>query len=252
MGDGLLLHHIYLQNQLADKLYIALTIVWGVLLYFILAPDPIRAKGFDDRERYILVARLRANNSGVLNKTFKSSQMVELLTDVKFWLVFWIALLSMISNGAISSFLPLVIAGFGFSTLRTLLLYMPAGAYAGTLMLILSFCAMKFSNRNIRTYLIFFAQAMTTLAAALLFGLPSDELGGLLFAAYILPSVGAGYGVLMGLQIANTAGYTKRSLASSGVFVGYCIGTYDHNTTTASVNSKVSARRKFHRSTGLS
>lgn len=101
---------------------------------------------------------------------------------------------------------------------------MPVGAYAGSMMLILTFCAMKFADRNIRTYLIFFAQTMTTLAAALLYGLPSTALGGLLFAAYILPTVGAGYSVLMGLQIANTAGYTKRSLASSGLFVGYCLG----------------------------
>lgn len=39
---------------------------------------------------------------------------------------------------------------------------------------------------------------------------------------YLLPSAAAGYCVLMGLQIANTAGYTKRALASSGIFVGYC------------------------------
>lgn len=28
----------------------------------------------------------------------------------------------------------------------------------------------------------------------------------------------------MGLSIANTAGYTKRSVSSSGIFVGYCLG----------------------------
>jgi hypothetical protein len=30
----------------------------------------------------------------------------------------------------------------------------------------------------------------------------------------------------MGLQIANTAGYTKRSVTSSGIFVGYCLGNF--------------------------
>jgi hypothetical protein len=46
------------------------------------------------------------------------------------------------------------------------------------------------------------------------------------FAVYILPSVGGGYAVLMGLQIANTAGYTKRSVASSGLYIGYCLGNF--------------------------
>lgn len=30
----------------------------------------------------------------------------------------------------------------------------------------------------------------------------------------------------MGLQIANTAGYTKRALASSGIYIGYCLGNF--------------------------
>lgn len=32
--------------------------------------------------------------------------------------------------------------------------------------------------------------------------------------------------MLMGLQIANTAGYTKRSFTSSGIFMGYCLGNF--------------------------
>lgn len=76
----------------------AITIVWGILLYFIIPPDPVRVKGFNERERYILVARLRSNNSGVRNKHFKGGQAVELLLDVKFWLMFSTAFLSMIAN----------------------------------------------------------------------------------------------------------------------------------------------------------
>ena len=62
------------------------------------------------------------------------------------------------------------------------------------------------------------------MAALLLWLLPRDSTGGLLFGAYTLATFGGGYAVLMGMQIANTAGYTKRSLASSGIFVGYCLG----------------------------
>lgn len=199
-----------------------LTITWGILLYFVLPPDPIRAKGFDERERYILVARLRSNNSGVRNTHIKMDQVREVLTDIKFWLLAAIAFLCMIANGPISTFVPLIIEGFGFNTLDSLLLIMPAGCTAGTLMLIFSYLAMK--HPGIRTWLVAIGQLGTTLAALLLWKLPDSAKGGLLFACYTLPSVGAGYAVLMGLQIANTAGYTKRSVASSGLFVGYCLG----------------------------
>ena len=190
------------------------------MVYILLAPDPVRAKSFCDRERYVLVARLRTNNSGVRNTRWKKEQVVELFSDLKFWLAFWMACLAMVCNGAVSTFMPLVISGFGFSALNSLLLSMPAGAYAGTLCLLFSFCAMRFDH--VRTWLIAVAQSLSTLAAVLLWQLPTSARGGLLFAIYILPSAGAGYSVLMGLQIANTAGYTKRALASSGIYVGYC------------------------------
>jgi MFS family permease len=77
----------------------ALTVAWGLALYFFLLPDPVRAKGFSERERYIMVARLRSNNSGVRNTHLKVGQIRELLLDLKFWLMFFAATLSMIANG---------------------------------------------------------------------------------------------------------------------------------------------------------
>lgn len=84
----------------------AVTVVWGVLVFFFLPPDPIRAKGFDRRKKYILVARLRSNNSGVRNEHFKMEQVKELLLDVKFWLAF-----SMATYEALS-LLPSIPVGF--------------------------------------------------------------------------------------------------------------------------------------------
>ncbi|KAF1358167.1 MFS general substrate transporter [Lizonia empirigonia] len=138
----------------------SITVLWSLVILFFLPPDPIRARGFSDRERYIAVARMKENNSGVRNRHFKVAQLWESLCDVKFWLIFSIAFLMMIANGPVSSFIPIIISG------------------------------------------------------------------GLLFGCYILASFGGAYAVLMGLQIANTAGYTKRSVTSSGIFVGYWLGNF--------------------------
>ncbi len=69
-----------------------------------------------------------------------------------------------------------------------------------------------------------FSELVTVLAAVLLWALPRHAIGGLMFGVVILPCFASGYVIMLGLQIANTAGYTKRSLASSGIFVAYCIG----------------------------
>ncbi|KAJ4130493.1 hypothetical protein NW754_009546 [Fusarium falciforme] len=169
---------------------------------------PSAREGFNERERYILVARLRSNNSGVRNTHLKVSQIWELLVDCKFWVVFAIAFLSMIANGPISTFVPIIINGFGFSTVNS-----PTHLDARWRL-----CR--------HSHALFAAQLGTTFAALLLWKLPQSATGGLLFACYILPSVGGGYAVLMGQQIANTAGYTKRSVASSGLYIGYCLGNF--------------------------
>lgn len=202
----------------------AVTIIWGIILVFLLPSDPIRARGFNERQRYIAVARLRVNNSGVRNTHYKKGQVFELLTDLKFWLVFFIAFFGMIANGPISTFTPIIINSFGFNTLNSLLLVIPAGFMGGTYQLLGPYLAYKFSNNGVRAWIVFVAQMITTLAAILLVALPLDATGGLLFACYILPAIGGGYAVLMGLQIANIAGYTKRSIASSGLYIGYCLG----------------------------
>lgn len=204
----------------------ALTITWGLILDFILPPDPVSARGFTERERYISVARLRTNNSGVRNTHFKMGQVVELLLDLKFWLIFFTAFLAMIANAPISTFTPIIINSFGFSTLESLLLVIPSGFYAGTMMLILPYLSYKFANKGIRSWLVIACQLVTMVASLLLLRLPLNETGGLLFACYIMPTMGAGYAVLMGLQIANIAGYTKRSLSSSGLYIGYCLGNF--------------------------
>lgn len=107
-----------------------ITVIWSVLVYFFLPPDPIRARGFSDRERYIAVMRLRENNSGVRNTHFKKAQMVELFTDLKFWIMFLMAMLCMVANGPLSTFIPIIISGFGFNTFASLLLVTPVGFFA--------------------------------------------------------------------------------------------------------------------------
>jgi MFS family permease len=202
----------------------AITIGWAVIILLFLPSDPTRTAGFSNRERYIAVARMRENNSGVRNRHFKTAQALESLYDVRFWLVFSMAFLLMIANGPVSSFIPIIISCFGFSRLDSLLLFVPAGVISGTVKLAAPYAAYRF--KGIRTWLIVLCQCGTIAASILLWRLPRSEKGGLLFACYILASYGGSYAVLMGLHIANTAGYTKRSVTSTGMFVGYCLGRW--------------------------
>lgn len=188
-------------------------------------PDPIRAKGLNQRERYIAVARLRINNAGVRNLHFKKAHALELLRDEKFWLIMAMGYLSMIAAGPVNAFVPLIVAvGFQVGVFKTLLYLSPGGIFIGLCILATTYLAYKV--KNMRCYIIFVAQLFTVTAASLLWKLPISNIGGLLFACYILPGFSCGWSLLMGLSIANTAGYTKRVISSSGIYLGYCLGNY--------------------------
>ena len=99
---------------------------------------------------------------------------------------------------------------------------MPAGAVIGTIEWTTPYLAYRV--KGLRSILIAVTVSITLLASLLLWQLPQSATGAKLFAVYILAGYGGGYAVLMSVVIANTAGYTKRSVASSGMFVGYCLG----------------------------
>lgn len=199
-----------------------ITILWTAVVYFYMPPDPIRAKGFTERERYIAVARLRTNNSGVRNTHFKVQQAVELFLDPAFWIMFSMAFLSMIAAGPVNAFLPIIIAGLGFNTLNTLLLTMPVGAVAGMMIVAATWTAYKVPR--VRAWIILASELVTIMSSLLLWLLPRSSTGPLLFAVYTLAGFTAGWGVILGLSIANTAGYTKRMVISSVMYIGYCLG----------------------------
>lgn len=139
------------------------------------------------RERYIAVARLRSNNAGVRNTHIKLDQIIELVCDGKFWLCFTYAVCSLTSSAPLGTFIPIIINGFGFSPLDSLLLTTPAGFYGGTMIVLSSWLAYK--KPGLRCYIVAALQMGTALSALLLWLLPLDDVGGLLFAAAILPSM---------------------------------------------------------------
>ena len=202
----------------------SLTIIWAFVILFCMDSDPIRARHLNEREKYIAVSRMRSNNAGVRNTHMKKDQVIELFLDVKFWLNVIMALCLYIANGPLSSFVPILINHMGFSGLNSLLLTMPLGAIVGSATLIVGYLAGKL--HNMKLYLVAICTAVTLLSAALMWGLPTSNIGGRLFAVYILGIYNCGYSVLMTVQIANTSGYTKRSLSSAGIHVGYCLGKF--------------------------
>ena len=87
-------------------------------MWFFLPDSPVTAKVLSIDEKRMAVERLRENQTGVENKTFKWVQVKEWAGDYKTYLFFLIGLVANIPNGGISNFGTLIIKGFGYSTCK--------------------------------------------------------------------------------------------------------------------------------------
>lgn len=84
------------------------------MLFFALPDSPITAWFLNHEERLAAVARVKRNQTGMINRHFKRDQMIETILDPKTWFFFFFTFISNIVNGGLNAFSTAIIKGFGF------------------------------------------------------------------------------------------------------------------------------------------
>ncbi|KAJ6002155.1 hypothetical protein N7499_001980 [Penicillium canescens] len=200
----------------------ALCASWGIIMYIFLPDSPVTARGLTKRERRMAVERLRENQTGVENKHLKPYQILEAFKDYKLYMFFILGLVCNVPNGGISNFGTIIIKGFGFSTLVTTLMQIPYGVIIAISILVCVYLNDRFENRRCVFVLIFL---IPNLVGS--FGLrfvPVQHSVGRLICYYLTGPYNAAFVLILSMQIANTAGHTKKVVTNAVLFLGYCTG----------------------------
>ncbi|SMR54054.1 unnamed protein product [Zymoseptoria tritici ST99CH_3D1] len=204
----------------------ALCTIWGVVIAVFLPDSPVTAKGLSAREKRVAVERLREDQTGVENKTFKSYQVWEAFKDYKLYLFFLLGTVCNCPNGGISNFGTIIIKGFGFSTLVTTLMQIPYGAIIAISILSCVFLNdyMARNGRQTRCYFIILFLLPNIAGAFGLRFLASDNMAGRLTCYYLTGPYNAAFVMILSMTTANTAGHTKKVITNAFLFLGYCTG----------------------------
>ncbi|RAO71712.1 uncharacterized protein BHQ10_007724 [Talaromyces amestolkiae] len=200
----------------------ALCSAWGIVMFIFLPDSPVTAKGLTLRERRIAVERLRENQTGIENKHLKPYQIREAFTDYKLYMFFFLGVVCNVPNGGISNFGTIIIQGFGFSTLVTTLMQIPYGVIIALSILLCVFLNDRFENKRCVFVLLFLIPNITG-AFGLRF-VPLDRKIGRLLCYYLTGPYNAAFVLVLSMQIANTAGHTKKVVTNAVLFLGYCTG----------------------------
>lgn len=75
------------------------TVLWSALLWFFLPDSPVKCWQLSDREKWVAIQRVRDNNTGVQDTTFKWYQVRELIMDPKTWMLVVFAAAQNVPNG---------------------------------------------------------------------------------------------------------------------------------------------------------
>ncbi|OHE98235.1 allantoin permease [Colletotrichum orchidophilum] len=198
-----------------------ITIAIGITVILVLPDNPMSASFLSREEKIWAVERLRSNQTGVENKSFKREQAIECFTDPQTYLIALITIASNVPNGAVSSFQATIIKGFGYTSKETALLSIPAGAVSIVSILAATNVAGRFNQRAINIICLLIPGVI---GAALMAFLPEDNKAGKLIGNYMTNCIGATLPLLYSLVGANYAGHTKKVTMNATLLICFCVG----------------------------
>ncbi|KXX81879.1 Thiamine pathway transporter THI73 [Madurella mycetomatis] len=198
------------------------TAIWGVALWWLFPDTPQHAKGFTEEERAMLMERVRGNNAGAENKTFKWYQVAEAFKDYQMWGICVLSIVSCTGSGAITVFAPIVFNGMGFSVFESLLLNLPIGALAFICILGSGYLGRFVPNS--RLHIVSGSCVPVILGCALLWQLPSDNRAGRIVGYYLINFFSSAWVQCIGLGTSNVAGHTKKAVYAAATFIAYSVG----------------------------
>ncbi|KAJ8140484.1 hypothetical protein OY671_006329 [Metschnikowia pulcherrima] len=198
----------------------AMTIVLGIVTYFHIPSKPTDAWFLTEREKQMVVERVRANQQGFGNKHFKKEQFVETLLDRRTWLLFSMGIACNIPNGGLTNFSAILFTEkLGFSVGKTLLMGMPAGAVEIGGLALICYCY-KFVP-----YRLFWAISTFSIVVVATCFLAFAKSTSLQYAGYTMTSLSAiGTIFILALVASNCAGHTKKITTNAIFLIGYCVG----------------------------
>lgn len=185
-------------------------------------PDSIATARFlTPEEKECAEQRVILQGTGKAKHVWQPAQMLECLTDPKTFFFLAISLLTQIPNGGTQNFGNLVLKGFGFTSLETTLVTLPAS-------FISFFCIMGTGRAaghwpNVTLFLICAVVLCPVAGSAIIYSSGPSQ-GVKLFAYYLLSTGPSALPLSMSLISVNYKGSTKKMTMTAILFLAYCAG----------------------------
>ncbi|KAJ5388899.1 hypothetical protein N7509_011440 [Penicillium cosmopolitanum] len=222
-GIGLIHNNTVNNWQLLFLILGAITSGYGFILIAFLPDSPAKSIFLDKTEKAVAIQRTLSNKTGVLDTgKFRWGQVWMAVKDPQTWLLVLYTLCVNFCNGGITSFSSIIINGFGFSKLQSLLIQMPIGAAQLVFLVLTSGFATLV--RQTRIFMMILNTTVSMIGMILIWKLGADNQAGKMTGLCLGAVFAANIPLSLSLISSNVAGFTKKSTVSALMFAAYCIG----------------------------
>ncbi|KAK4921797.1 hypothetical protein LTR66_016644 [Elasticomyces elasticus] len=199
------------------------TVAYSTVLWLFLPDSPTKAQFLNEREKKLSVLRTLKDSSSAMDENeFKKYQVLEALGDPQAWLLALYTFSVNICNGGITTFSGILISGFGFGSLETLLLQIPVGGCQLAVLAIMAVTASRFGFS--RLLLMACTCALSLVGMVLVYALNHDEPYGRLTGTYLAAVFASNTPMSLSLIASNVGGFTKKATVNAMLFVAYSTG----------------------------
>lgn len=191
------------------------------MLLFLLPDSIATARFLTSEEKECAEQRVIVGGTGKAKHVWKPAQTLECLKDPKTFFFLTISLLTQIPNGGTQNFGNLVLKGFGFTSLQTTLVTLPASTISVLCVLGTGRAAGHWPN--VTSFLIC-AVVLCPIAGSAIIYASGPSQGVKLFAYYLLSTGPSALPLSMSLISVNYKGSTKKMTVTALLFLAYCAG----------------------------
>ncbi|KAL4876955.1 major facilitator superfamily domain-containing protein [Aspergillus karnatakaensis] len=205
-------------------IYGSVTALFGIIVFVALPNSPSEAWFLSPELRKVADLRLASNQTPTEQNTkMKWKQILEAILDIRFWCLAVFLVAQSITNAGVTNFNPLIIAQFGYSTSKTVLMATPQAAVA--MVAQASMTAITLFVPNLRCFFWVLASAVAMAGAIMIKTInPVTHPEASLAGVYLMGFYNAPWVMVLSLQSSNVAGMTKKSFVSVSVGVLYALG----------------------------
>ncbi|OCL10061.1 permease of the major facilitator superfamily [Glonium stellatum] len=197
------------------------TIAIGIIFLWAIPDNQLNAWWLNRKDRLLAIERIRINQQGIGNRTWKKYQIKEAILDPLTWAFFLYALIATVPNGITTTFFSLLIKSFGYTPTESLLYGTPNGVIQVLALVSSSYLGDRYGRRM---FLGSCGLVFSIIGVMIMIAVPNNHRKGRLAGAYFTGTAATGLVAILSLIASNVAGYTKKTTVAALFLIGYCVG----------------------------